>query len=147
MATDKVITQKLVDGNSGRYYTEPTANPKDNYRVEAQPYEEVSDPHANNPFADPEVAERYAMIYEKAQYECRHVFDPTLTWTSEEEKVLVRKLDWRVCLWAVCCLLLFYRFYGLELIGLGSVSCSLVFKSIEEILFRLWRIIYWMIST
>ncbi|KAB8072768.1 major facilitator superfamily domain-containing protein [Aspergillus leporis] len=108
MATDKVITQKLVDGNSGRYYTEPTANPKDNYRVEAQPYEEVSDPHANNPFADPEVAERYAMIYEKAQYECRHVFDPTLTWTSEEEKVLVRKLDWRVCLWA--CVM----FFGLQ---------------------------------
>lgn len=46
-------------------------------------------------FQDPEVAEHYRIVYEKAQYECRHVFDPELTWTEEEEKRLVRKLDWR----------------------------------------------------
>ena len=54
-----------------------------------------------NPFSDPDVALYYATLYEKAQYECRHVFDPTLEWTQEEEKKLVRKLDWHVCLWAV----------------------------------------------
>jgi hypothetical protein len=54
-----------------------------------------------NPFLDPEVAEYWALAYEKSQYECRHVFDPTFTWTEEEEKKLVRRLDWRVCLWAV----------------------------------------------
>lgn len=54
-----------------------------------------------NPFSDPEVASYYATLYEKSQYECRHVFDPTLEWTAAEEKKLVRKLDWHVCLWAV----------------------------------------------
>jgi hypothetical protein len=54
-----------------------------------------------NPFADPEAAEHWRLVYEKSQYECRHAFDPSLTWTEEEEKRLVRKLDWRICLWAV----------------------------------------------
>lgn len=56
---------------------------------------------AKNPFLDPVAAERWKQVYEDAQYECRHVFDPTLTWTEEEEKKIVRKLDVRVCLWAV----------------------------------------------
>lgn len=54
-----------------------------------------------NPFLDPDVASHWTTVYEKSQYECRHVFDPTFTWTPEEEKRLVRKLDWRVTLWAV----------------------------------------------
>lgn len=55
----------------------------------------------NNPFLDPAVAEYWRGVYEKAHYECRDLFDPTLTWTEEEERLLVRKLDWRICLWAV----------------------------------------------
>lgn len=55
-----------------------------------------------NPFADPVVADRWRDVYEKASYEARHVFDPNLTWSAEEERRLVRKLDWHVCLWAVC---------------------------------------------
>jgi hypothetical protein len=54
-----------------------------------------------NPFADPTIAEHWRRVYEKSQYECRHVYDPTLVWSEEEERRLVRKLDWRVCLWAV----------------------------------------------
>lgn len=54
-----------------------------------------------NPFLDPDVAAYWTTVYEKSQYECRHVFDPSFTWTAEEEKKLVRRLDWRVCLWAV----------------------------------------------
>lgn len=53
-----------------------------------------------NPFLDPDVATHYRGLYEKAQYECRHVFDPSLEWTPAEEKAIVRKLDWRVSLWA-----------------------------------------------
>ena len=56
---------------------------------------------AKNPFLDPEVAEYWAMAYEKSQYECRAAFDPAFNWTDEEEKQLIKKLDWRVCLWAV----------------------------------------------
>lgn len=54
-----------------------------------------------NPFSDPDVAERYRQVYDKAHYECRHLFDPELTWTEEEERRLVKRTDWRVCLWAV----------------------------------------------
>ncbi|KAL2071872.1 hypothetical protein VTL71DRAFT_13107 [Oculimacula yallundae] len=55
---------------------------------------------STNVFADPEVKDYYVNLYEKAQYECRHAFDADLTWTKEEEKKLVRRLDWHVCLWA-----------------------------------------------
>lgn len=54
-----------------------------------------------NPFLDPDVAEHWRAVYEASRYECRHVFDPQLSWTEEEEKKLVRRLDWHVCLWAV----------------------------------------------
>jgi hypothetical protein len=50
---------------------------------------------ATNILADPEVAAYYFSVYEKAQYECRHLFDPELTWTKEEERTILRKLDWR----------------------------------------------------
>ncbi|KAJ8070400.1 hypothetical protein OCU04_000775 [Sclerotinia nivalis] len=63
---------------------------------------------AKNPFLDPDVAEHWTRIYEKSQYECRHVFDPNFSWTEEEERQLVRRLDWRVCLWA--CVM----FFGLQ---------------------------------
>ncbi|KAF9895354.1 hypothetical protein FE257_000258 [Aspergillus nanangensis] len=112
--TDKLVAnvnERLVDSkSSSRSYTEPgdLAGPKDGSQVETSQYEDSIDGHGNNPFADPEVAERYALVYEKAQYECRHVFDPTLTWTAQEEKKLVRKLDWHVCLWA--CVM----FFGLQ---------------------------------
>lgn len=63
---------------------------------------------AKNPFLDPDVADHWTRIYEKSQYECRHVFDPNFSWTEEEERRLVRRLDWRVCLWA--CVM----FFGLQ---------------------------------
>lgn len=49
-----------------------------------------------NPFEDPAVAEYYRNLYEESQYECRSAFDPQFTWTAEEERRLVWKLDWRV---------------------------------------------------
>lgn len=55
-----------------------------------------------NPFLDPDVAARWAAVYEENAYECRAEFDPTFTWSEAEEKALVRRLDWRVCMWAVC---------------------------------------------
>lgn len=63
-----------------------------------------------NPFLDPDVSEYWRQAYEKSEYECRHVFDPTLTWSEEEEKRLIRRLDWRICLWAVGKLALFLNF-------------------------------------
>jgi len=63
---------------------------------------------SDNPFSDADVAAHYRKVYEDAEYECRHVYDPTMSWTEEEEKNLVRKIDWRVCLWA--CVM----FFGLQ---------------------------------
>ena len=60
---------------------------------------------SHNPFVDPAVATHYRNLYERVQYECRHVFDPELSWTASEERNLVRKLDRRVCLWA--CIMFF----------------------------------------
>lgn len=107
MDTDKEVTRRLLDGHEGSSYTDlPGIRiSKDGSlaRVEAlhEPEPESETGTSLNPFADPEVAERYAALYEKAKYECRHVFDPTMTWTREEERRLVRKIDAKVCLWAV----------------------------------------------
>jgi hypothetical protein len=45
-----------------------------------------------HPFSDPEIADRWRKVYEKAEYENRHRFDPSFTWTDSEEKKLVRKV-------------------------------------------------------
>ena len=44
-------------------------------------------------FSDPKVAEYWRGVYENAQYECRHRFDPNATWTPEEEKKLRRRVS------------------------------------------------------
>lgn len=58
---------------------------------------------STNVFADPEIRDFYVKMYEKAKYECRHVFDADLTWTAEEEKKLIRKVDWRstICFYSL----------------------------------------------
>jgi len=58
-----------------------------------------------NPFIDPKVAASYRVIYENAQYECRHVFDPDLRWTEKDENAIIRKVDWHVATWA--CIMFF----------------------------------------
>jgi hypothetical protein len=58
-----------------------------------------SEKFATNPFLDPAIAEHYRTLYEDAEYECRHEFNPELEWSPQEEKKLVRKLDMHVCLW------------------------------------------------
>ena len=121
MATKTTVTTNLVEHPSRSPY-ETLVDHKDHTIETTKQAEELST-DGDNPFADPEVAERYAVLYEKAQYECRHVFDPTMTWTPEEEKAIVRKLDWRVCLWAVCSPALKQRWYML-IFGTKSASCS-----------------------
>ena len=60
-------------------------------------------------FSDPKVAEYWRGVYENAKYECRHRFDPSATWTPEEEARVVRKTDLRLLTWL--CLM----FFGLQL--------------------------------
>ncbi|KAL4793540.1 major facilitator superfamily domain-containing protein [Aspergillus venezuelensis] len=78
MATDKEVTQPLLDGHGppSPSYTDPRAS-KDGSRSHVEALEtEESLSVQSNPFADPE----------KAQYECRHVFEPDLTWSVGEER-------------------------------------------------------------
>ncbi|KZT50289.1 putative transporter [Calocera cornea HHB12733] len=53
----------------------------------------TSDP---NPFDDPDLAPYLAPI---AKYEGYHRFDPKAHWTEEEEKRIVRKIDFRIMVW------------------------------------------------
>lgn len=48
--------------------------------------------NSDHAFSDPKVAEYWRGVYENAQYECRHRFDPNATWTPEEEKKLRRRV-------------------------------------------------------
>lgn len=50
-------------------------------------------------FSDPAIAAYWRAVFDKAGYENRHRFDPSFTWTAEEEKKLVRKIDLRIMLW------------------------------------------------
>lgn len=50
-------------------------------------------------FKDPLVASHWRDIYEQANYENRHRFDPDLQWTAEEEKKVLRKIDFRISEW------------------------------------------------
>ncbi|KAK6458391.1 putative allantoate permease [Scheffersomyces xylosifermentans] len=63
----------------------------------------TSSSYEKNPFLDPIVAEHYRELYENSKYECRAAFDPNFEWEEQEEKKLIRKLDFRVAFTA--CLL------------------------------------------
>jgi sugar phosphate permease len=80
----------------------------------------------DNIFLDPEVANYYRDIYENARYEGRHVFDPELTWTKEEERKIVWKLEFRVCL--VACIM----FMALQL-DRGNISQALSDNMLKDL--------------
>ncbi|KAH6672136.1 major facilitator superfamily transporter-like protein [Halenospora varia] len=86
-------------------FSDPTPKDRDLTGSES---DEDGELFKKNPFLDPDVADHWRSVYEKSEYECRNAFDPTFTWSEEEEKKLVRRLDWHVCLWA--CVM----FFGLQ---------------------------------
>lgn len=48
---------------------------------------------ADHIFSDPSIADYWRKKYEAAKYENRHRFDPSYTWTAQEERKLVRKVS------------------------------------------------------
>jgi hypothetical protein len=70
--------------------------------VTTQDLDEFEKLQNSNPFLDPEVAAYWRGVYDNCKYECRDAFNPTLTWSKREEQEIIQKLDWKVCLWAVC---------------------------------------------
>lgn len=98
--SDKLGSPGSLDNESIKYQEGLVTIQNVNTDAEVPSTEKDYD-RSNNPFSDPKVAAHYATLYEKSQYECRHVFDPTLEWSAAEERKIIRKLDWHVCLWAV----------------------------------------------
>lgn len=56
------------------------------------------------------------------EYEGRHRYDPKAQWTEEEEKKLVRKLDYRICSWV--CLMFFGKQHTILLHAYYLISVS-----------------------
>ncbi|KAI0814021.1 major facilitator superfamily domain-containing protein [Xylaria sp. FL0064] len=96
-ATIPITTEPLVSSVSSSSLDDKNVSIRTSART--SPSEEDLS-FKDNPFADPRSATQWKQVYDDCNYECRHVFDATLDWTEEEEKRIVRKLDWRVCLWA-----------------------------------------------
>ncbi|KAH8820676.1 putative pantothenate transporter [Xylogone sp. PMI_703] len=96
---DKIDTKTIV--STRMVSLSPSSNADDENGDEHEDNAE----RQKNPFADPKIAAYYASVYEKSQYECRSAFDPNLEWTPQEEKRVVRKIDWRICTWA--CIMFF----------------------------------------
>lgn len=51
-------------------------------------------------FSDDKLADYYKP---REDYEGYHRYDPKAVWTEEEEKVLLKKIDWRIMVW--CCIM------------------------------------------
>lgn len=72
---------------------------KNEYDIEIESFNtDKEDKSLENIFSDPKIAAHYAEVYEKSQYECKHLFDPEFSWSKEEERRTVRKNDWNVTL-------------------------------------------------
>ncbi|KAJ3542646.1 hypothetical protein NMY22_g3433 [Coprinellus aureogranulatus] len=78
---------------------EPTPFRWTNYllRRPVQKYDPDAIATRRSVYDDPALAQYY---WPKETYENRHRFDPSARWTYREERRLVRKIDWRVMLWA-----------------------------------------------
>ncbi|KAJ3521680.1 hypothetical protein NMY22_g12215 [Coprinellus aureogranulatus] len=78
---------------------EPTPFRWTNYllRRPVQKYDADAIATRRSVYDDPALAQYY---WPKEMYENRHRFDPGARWTYREERRLVRKIDWKVMLWA-----------------------------------------------
>ncbi|KAI8964175.1 allantoate permease [Daldinia sp. FL1419] len=120
LASDNPEDQKSYGSLATTPNHSPTALLGETIRIE-DPVIEIE-----NPFLDTETAEYWRQVYEKCQYECRHIFNPKLTWSSREEKELIRKLDWKVCLWA--CIM----FFGLQ-VDRGNLSQAVSDNMLDDL--------------
>lgn len=67
------------------------ATPLADYDTEKPKNAYVGSTH-QHPFSDPRDAQHWANVYEHAQYEGRHRFDPSYQWDAATEKRLIRKV-------------------------------------------------------
>ncbi|PSK38925.1 hypothetical protein C7M61_002230 [Candidozyma pseudohaemuli] len=85
----------------------PKAIEKNDFTVESTLESDLEEQTENegNPFLDPFIANHYHQIYNDCNYECRGLFDPHFTWTKEEDRKVMKKVDRRAILSA--CIMFF----------------------------------------
>ncbi|KAL7619530.1 hypothetical protein AAE478_010070 [Parahypoxylon ruwenzoriense] len=121
LASDDPEEQLKAYGSIGSSTSSPRGLLGEDFRVEDPVVTEI-----NNPFLDTDTADYWRQVYENCQYECRHAFNPKLTWSTKEEKELIRKLDWKVCLWA--CVM----FFGLQ-VDRGNLSQAVSDNMLDDL--------------
>jgi hypothetical protein len=70
-------------------------------------------------FTDVKTTSYWSAIYEKANYEGLHRFDPNYKWTPKEELNLLRKVSFRVSRYSLTCLTDLKRSIGESCCGHG----------------------------
>ncbi|EJT97231.1 MFS general substrate transporter [Dacryopinax primogenitus] len=100
----------------------------DKVDIEAQPTDSSASSFKNgsadpNPFLDADLAPYLEPI---KQYEGYHRFDPKATWTQDEEKRIVRKIDLRIMCWT--CIM----FFALQL-DRGNLSFALTDNMLTDL--------------
>jgi hypothetical protein len=88
---------------------------------------DVDDPAGHNVWTNEDSKELYKPI---EGYEGAHRFDPSLTWTEEEEKRLVTQLDWRIALPACT------MFFALQL-DRGNITQAISDTMLSKYMFSL----------
>jgi hypothetical protein len=93
MASEKIAPTAGLDGKTfGNTTTAQDATSTDSASDEERAAGDLGSNGAHV-FSDPKVAEYWRGVYETARYECRHRFDPSATWSPEEEKKLRRRVS------------------------------------------------------
>ncbi|KAF9030118.1 allantoate permease [Hymenopellis radicata] len=92
------ITKVPIDDDLVEEQKEESLRFRDVFKRGRRPAEDLdSTATKRSVYDDPNLAPHY---WPKKEYENLHRFDPTVRWTVREEKALVRKIDWKVMLWA-----------------------------------------------
>lgn len=99
--SDDDINPKKANFESTVSADDSSVDTKDNLisRV-ADPENSAGSKAYNHVFQDPAVAEYWQGLYEETKYESRHLIDPKLTWTPEEEKKVIWKADIHALAWS-----------------------------------------------
>ncbi|KAJ9478382.1 putative transporter [Pseudozyma hubeiensis] len=94
-------TTHTPSGTSSFTDDEKSSTPRESQsRTESLVDSSIAPLSRSHVFQDEKVAEHWRQLYDSTKYENRHRFDPSFEWTAEEEKKVVRKVDFRILAWS-----------------------------------------------
>ncbi len=97
---NSVVNIQSIPSDSENKGAESTQNKQHNDNFISKDGQLIITEKLDNVFKDPNVYSYYKNVYERCNYECRHLLDPDFEWDKKEEKAVVRKLEYRVIFWA-----------------------------------------------